>query len=1474
MANVGEKTGKKTQAGRDVYKTPEGEMVSEKSTTFEYKGKWINIPTIHDGKQYSQDQLIDMLDKGLIKPTSVHNKLQEAIKAAKNRSKSLKFNEGGLSEQMDSMLPAVDDDTRSTKEYLEDTKPMDISSVPAFQRPMDASDNDPLVGEDDAGNPVYRTMLGNTYTVRRNPDQRTTRTKIEEDLLPAVRDYLADPTAPTADQTIAAAKAIVGDAWETISIPGDLLSGEKGASDVTLGEVFELTGGTAAASTMFDVPGGRDTLRIFGGARAKYPPNMTGYGSIDSTFNAEADFKTLENLSVDFENDPTGSLVRVMDELERNPSKYPATLKEVVAGNWFRGRDDLMRFEIDDSQSEILGNGVGDIVRMGEDDMDAYLRGFSFDVDSKFPDNSIQGMPGEKAFTTLEDILKHDQLYNQYPQLRNAPVIEDTAYFKRNPSVLGYFDDSSGTIAINTNKITTNEELRDTLLHEVQHLVQHLEGFESGTNVRNADVLEIKKAVEGSPEYQKAFTDYSAKVSKYLENRDSATVAVYNKNKEVASKVLDIILDDFSAKTEIPVEEIYERLTKGETFDDIKMSVSPDIRSRGFIYSLDFEPILHIAEGNVGGMAPNSSIDLSRSLDDVNPRESAAPYFEMLSGKDKIDLIADNNRWQQHRLASTTRSLIKDNPELAKDFEDSLGFSVQDFVDASSSQDAMGKLYGIPDVVPPTKPKIVRNYVIYSSKRGEVEARNVSARKDMAASERTPENVFDTEDTPANRQWGEPEVKRARSGQNPITGFANGPSASESYRANPSVEPEVEKAFTELADIQRGAPELAMVEAQMLYGGGVMPYALEHAGDLTHRMAERGGRYGEEFVQPKVTRLLNSLLSDYGFEKEMLENIQSNARFQYEKKNPGISFEEFKKDYEQNLDKALKKYSEAHKKVPVYNQIQLAGREAAIAIGEKRYTDAIEHLYIIDQAIKDGTYKQAALEFDPSIDFRNKNGFAEGGTVDMNQQMSFAFADGGLRDDGMREDPVSGNEVPSGSMAKEVRDDIPAQLSEGEYVVPADVVRYYGVKFFEDLRDAAKMGLQDMEARGRIGGEPVPADGPMNEDDLTPEELSAIQEMMGMSEGGTVAGFAPGGLQTDQDFLAAGQQAQQNQFTGFPLGATIFPRAESGEIEAVPTTPTITTEETAESCAAKDMDYNPTTKTCVPRAVATTTPAPSDDDSPRVEPPKWHEKYDYADTNKLVSQSLATLGVDSGTEEKETQNTLQKIAGSIGQGIGNMLEGGILGGVIRQQKVAEVAANAQLLRAQGKTKEAEMLEDAIDGYRTKHDIEPGGFFDSTKTLAKQLADKYSDLTYDEENETIIRPGDTTTKAPAPKTTPTPTSEPTPTPTSEPTKSPATAAASLAKQASNADNSSQLAAIQKAQKIAQKAADAGTSIAEQTQTGSGGYGSSSSSDEPTGGKGSVSKGSGWGGMNQGGLMAGKPKKKAKRQYKKGGLAGKK
>jgi len=155
---------------------------------------------------------------------------------------------------------------------------------------------------------------------------------------------------------------------------------------------------------------------------------------------------------------------------------------------------------------------------------------------------------------------------------------------------------------------------------------------------------------------------------------------------------------------------------------------------------------------------------------------------------------------------------------------------------------------------------------------------------------------------------------------------------------------------------------------------------------------------------------------------------------------------------------------------------------------------------------------QVAMEIDiTDFDIPDKPQFrfAEGGVVkDMDNQMKMAFMqEGGLQDDGMDQDPVSGNEVPSGSMASEVRDDISANLSEGEYVVPADVVRFFGVKFFEDLRSEAKMGLQTMEADGRIGGEPV--DEPMqDEGEMSDEEFNQLlqQELgnMQMAEGGMV----------------------------------------------------------------------------------------------------------------------------------------------------------------------------------------------------------------------------------------------------------------------------------------------------------------------------------------------------------------------------------
>ena len=49
--------------------------------------------------------------------------------------------------------------------------------------------------------------------------------------------------------------------------------------------------------------------------------------------------------------------------------------------------------------------------------------------------------------------------------------------------------------------------------------------------------------------------------------------------------------------------------------------------------------------------------------------------------------------------------------------------------------------------------------------------------------------------------------------------------------------------------------------------------------------------------------------------------------------------------------------------------------------------------------------------------------------------MNKMMEEGGLATDGMDIDPISGNDIPVGSNAVDVRDDVDAKLSEGEYVV-------------------------------------------------------------------------------------------------------------------------------------------------------------------------------------------------------------------------------------------------------------------------------------------------------------------------------------------------------------------------------------------------------------------------------------------------------
>ena len=162
---------------------------------------------------------------------------------------------------------------------------------------------------------------------------------------------------------------------------------------------------------------------------------------------------------------------------------------------------------------------------------------------------------------------------------------------------------------------------------------------------------------------------------------------------------------------------------------------------------------------------------------------------------------------------------------------------------------------------------------------------------------------------------------------------------------------------------------------------------------------------------------------------------------------------------------------------------------------------------------------------------RQKPMVARGGLIKMRDQMEMNFALGGVAE---TVDPVSGNDVPPGSLPVEVRDDIPARLSEGEYVVPADVVRYFGVRVFEEMRMEAKMGLQQMDADGRIGGEPMEPQAQqaeLSDDDLNSIIEQAMQEQQPiMANEGTLVDSTSGAYKPPEVI----------QKYGLGLGSSLF----------------------------------------------------------------------------------------------------------------------------------------------------------------------------------------------------------------------------------------------------------------------------------------------------------------------------------------------
>lgn len=155
---------------------------------------------------------------------------------------------------------------------------------------------------------------------------------------------------------------------------------------------------------------------------------------------------------------------------------------------WIRGADGQWRFEVDDSKAEFRPNGDAKLlsepgyrrlVELTDKWGDSFEKGGEALTEAEEAEmEALQEEYSDRVWEKkyeLQDFLKHDELYEAYPLLRHTTL----RFEKLDPGVKGKFDKRNGAIILSDSLFGKGPE---TLLHEIQHIIQKYEGFQGGTS--------------------------------------------------------------------------------------------------------------------------------------------------------------------------------------------------------------------------------------------------------------------------------------------------------------------------------------------------------------------------------------------------------------------------------------------------------------------------------------------------------------------------------------------------------------------------------------------------------------------------------------------------------------------------------------------------------------------------------------------------------------------------------------------------------------------------------------------------------------------------------------------------------------------------------------------------------------------------------------------------------------------------------
>ena len=457
-----------------------------------------------------------------------------------------------LKDQTESAFGLNENKTEIQKELVPPITVDDLDSRPLSL--LDARSDDKYLGESDGGH-MFIDRLGKTYTISgtaKPEDNRTGAERWKENLDPVVdaaKEWWEEGAElPSVQQIYGVGKAVAEGVYDTVSKISGAATGKVSGDDINLGDVFDATAGMGVGSSLVKVPEG--SLRIFGGLSAKNAPNGD---KITNSFNSEfevfkqkvladevdLDFDMLQkikNLNPEgpeipeialkspeytFYNDTAqvaqSNAISLMIE---HPKYFKNTLKSLDNGEYFRGRDGMLRFEIDDSKLNIKSKNL---TVVGEDpsyDIDDFVaeksRYYNLSPEKKLSfEDANPGYKIEKTWTSLDEIVEHPILFEQYPNLRNVAVITDKEFFSspKYEGVLAYFEPNFGFISMNPE--LSEDVWKSTILHEMQHMIQRAENFDLGTSTEEDVVSVMVRVASNSDKGKKVWKDYKKATKQY-----------------------------------------------------------------------------------------------------------------------------------------------------------------------------------------------------------------------------------------------------------------------------------------------------------------------------------------------------------------------------------------------------------------------------------------------------------------------------------------------------------------------------------------------------------------------------------------------------------------------------------------------------------------------------------------------------------------------------------------------------------------------------------------------------------------------------------------------------------------------------------------------------------------------------------------------------------------------------------------------